>query len=935
MNTHHKHRLQPGTLLDDRYLIEKVLGEGGFGITYAGINQRIHLKVAIKEFYWRDYVARNIENSPEIHIISEENREMIEKAKEKFLKEARIISDFTDEKSIVNVNDYFEANNTAYIVMSYLDGITLKTYLKGKGPFDSETIFRKMLPLMEGLGKVHACGIIHRDISPDNIMMVPDGNLKLLDFGAARDYSGVMDKSYSVIVKGGYAPIEQYNRSSVQGPWTDIYALSATLYECITGIMPDDALQRVFHDELKKPSELDIKIDKELEKILWKGLNVSPEERYSSVDAMLEDIRHILKDEIPGKEKKRWHLPAMIGAAAISLLIALAGIYTYADNHIASFKFRGIQTETVVLSPAENMSAKEFREAQDIIKNRLENFAGKDNYLIKEDGNSNLTIITPLDVYHNWNISGAVKAFISRPGRLFFHNENDHLTEITPGDFIAIDKKYGTAAGIIPSDWNLPENKDYTYYELKLSDETTHTLLSLMEDSNKIVFYQDADIFLNTLSITGYYQESSGAFAFIEENENFVHTLAYNLDNEKFSQPFSVYTEIPATWENASQSIIAGINQVNAENIPDPALHIQYSGSFLNSTVSKGQWYNVIADIKTRMDTLEIPYAFGICHDNEYNFVLKIPLDKASLEPLYLLGYNYASIKDLRNGYYPYIDDISVNTSGKSVDISFASYNDTSDLTSKTAALIEQKQPSLYLDIMGCKLFKYDFSEPLTENQISFTQWNRRENKTFTEEDMSLLHFFKTLTADTELPITYQMANYSATTAQGNIDTTYSINDHSVLGLNTESDMTRHIRDLFPECEINESYNYGGPVLDVAFDMDLNSASLKQLLDNFQELYEDESSGFSEGFYHYINFYWSENTANNTISIHAYHNTSDSRTELYGNFQGTLLEPYMEDLSDYLTQSEFYRENSYDRIWYIGNSEFSYIPQNTKEADTQ
>lgn len=131
---------------------------------------------------------------------------MLEKAKEKFLKEARIIGDFTDEKSIVNVTDYFEANRTAYIVMNYLDGITLKTYLKGKGPFDAENIFRKMLPQMEGLKRVHDCGIIHRDISPDNIMMVPDGTLKLLDFGAARDYSGVMDKSYSVIGQGRLCP---------------------------------------------------------------------------------------------------------------------------------------------------------------------------------------------------------------------------------------------------------------------------------------------------------------------------------------------------------------------------------------------------------------------------------------------------------------------------------------------------------------------------------------------------------------------------------------------------------------------------------------------------------------------------------------------------------------------------------------------------------
>lgn len=933
---HTKHRLKPGTLLDNRYIIEKVLGEGGFGITYAGINQRINVKVAIKEFYWREYVTRDIEISPEIHVISEEHQEMLEKAKEKFLKEARIIGDFTDEKSIVNVTDYFEANRTAYIVMNYLDGITLKTYLKGKGPFDAENIFRKMLPLMEGLKRVHDCGIIHRDISPDNIMMVPDGTLKLLDFGAARDYSGVMDKSYSVIVKGGYAPIEQYNSNSVQGPWTDIYALCATLYECVTGVMPDDALQRVFHDELKKPSELNIKIDKELEKILWKGLNVSPEDRYPSMESMIGDIRNILKDELPEKKKSRWRLPAIIGITAAALLIGLASAYTYADSHIPSFKFRGIPTETIVLSPDEDMSAKEFREAKEIIENRLKAFAGNDNYLIKEDADSNLTIITPLDIYHNLNIPSVVKSFISRPAKLFFYDENGRLNEITPEDFINVEKNNGKAEGIVPSDWNLPENEAYTYYELKLSDEITDKILSLMTDSNKIIFYQDADIFASSLSITGYYQKASGTFAFIEKNENFVSTLAYNLDHEKFSHAFGVYTEIPADWENAGQSIMAGTNQVNEETIADPALYIQYTGSSSSSNFSKGQWYNVIADIKTRMDTLEIPYAFGICHDNDYNFVIKIPLDKANLETMYLLGSNYSEITDTRGSeYYPYINDIDINPSDKSFSVSFASYNNVEDLKAKTDALIQKNQPTLYLDITGCKLLRYDFSEPITENHITFTQWNRNENKELTEDDILLLNYFKALAVDTELPAAYRMTSYSATTADGAIDIGYNLNTHSILGLNEENVITRRIRDFFPDTVVNEYYQYGGKRLDVTFPMEISSDSLKALLDNFQKLYEDKNCAFNDGSYDYINFYWSENDRSNQIHLCAYNNSFDARTELFGSFSGPRLESCTKEISDYLIQSEFYKANSYTKTWSIGNTEFSYVPKNNEEDTPQ
>ena len=261
--------------------------------------------------------------------------------------------------------------------------------------------------------------------------------------------------------------------------------------------------------------------------------------------------------------------------------------------------------------------------------------------------------------------------------------------------------------------------------------------------------------------------------------------------------------------------------------------------------------------------------------------------------------------------------------------------NNVEDLKAKTDALIQKNQPTLYLDITGCKLLRYDFSEPITENHITFTQWNRNENKELTEDDILLLNYFKALAVDTELPAAYRMTSYSATTADGAIDIGYNLNTHSILGLNEENVITRRIRDFFPDAVVNEYYQYGGKRLDVTFPMEISSDSLKALLDNFQKLYEDKNCAFNDGSYDYINFYWSENDRSNQIHLCAYNNSFDARTELFGSFSGPRLESCTKEISDYLIQSEFYKANSYTKTWSIGNTEFSYVPKNNEEDTPQ
>ena len=284
------HILKYGRILNNRYVIEEVLGEGGFGITYKGIDRLLDVEVAIKEYFPQGFVTRNNVYSQQITITQMKYEDLFYKGKQRFLSEARVLAKFNKEPGIVSVTDFFEENNTAYIVMEYLDGITLKGYMEYNGLLSVNDILELMSPLMKALDVVHKAGLIHRDISPDNIMLLGNGGVKLMDFGAARMYTEFGQKSLSIMLKHGYAPEEQYRTHGVQGPWTDIYALSATIYKCITGITPLESLQRVLADTLQRPSQLGVAIQPWQEYALLKGLSVRQEDRYQNIQEFCMDL---------------------------------------------------------------------------------------------------------------------------------------------------------------------------------------------------------------------------------------------------------------------------------------------------------------------------------------------------------------------------------------------------------------------------------------------------------------------------------------------------------------------------------------------------------------------------------------------------------------------------------------------------------------------
>ena len=282
------YHLPCGTMLTGRYLVGNVIGEGGFGITYIGLDTTLSKRVAIKEFYPSGAANRSNSESTVV-MVSQGKEDFFNRGVERFLVEAKNVAAFSEEEGIVYVLDYFQANGTAYIVMEYLNGETLKDYVNHHGCFSLEQLVSLLVPVMHSLSVIHARGIIHRDISPDNIMYTKRGKLKLMDFGSARYYTN-SERQMSVILKQGFAPEEQYRSNGQQGPYTDVYALCATIYACITGKVPVSSLDRLAKDTLQPPSQLGVKVLPYQERALMHGLALHREDRTPDMQTLIKEF---------------------------------------------------------------------------------------------------------------------------------------------------------------------------------------------------------------------------------------------------------------------------------------------------------------------------------------------------------------------------------------------------------------------------------------------------------------------------------------------------------------------------------------------------------------------------------------------------------------------------------------------------------------------
>ena len=289
--------LTPGTILNKNYLIGKALGQGGFGITYIAWDLNMWRVVAVKEYYPSGLVTR--ERGLFVTPVDDNARAKLKKGVNLFFKEALILGNFSVHPNIVNVLHFFRQNNTAYIVMEYIRGKSLKDYLQSRGGSISFTETMQILcPIMNALDDLHHTGLLHRDIAPDNIYLTVDGHPKLLDFGAARFSFGDETQNAASIIKPGYAPLEQYSGSGIeQGSWTDVYAMGATFYRALTGKVPISAADRAVGRPLQSPKELGAALPDAADKAIMHAMNMKPEERYVSIRSFEQDIEKAAADE--------------------------------------------------------------------------------------------------------------------------------------------------------------------------------------------------------------------------------------------------------------------------------------------------------------------------------------------------------------------------------------------------------------------------------------------------------------------------------------------------------------------------------------------------------------------------------------------------------------------------------------------------------------
>lgn len=287
--------LKLGTMLKSRYKIGTVIGDGGFGITYRAVDMNTGKGVAVKEFYPREVVTRSSSDHTTVKLANPENTAQFQKGLNSFLEEANGLARFNNTDKIVNVYDFFEQNGTAYIVMEYLRGKPLSRYAKDHGGRISvSAAINVIMKMCEALSYVHGAGMVHRDISPDNIFVEKTGKIKLIDFGAARESYGNEEKTLSIVLKPNYAPPEQFRKKSRQGPWTDVYALGATVYKLLTGRTPDQAIDRIMEDEMQVPSKYNPEVPLFLDRIVMKMMAPKIEDRFQNCDEVRREmLKHV------------------------------------------------------------------------------------------------------------------------------------------------------------------------------------------------------------------------------------------------------------------------------------------------------------------------------------------------------------------------------------------------------------------------------------------------------------------------------------------------------------------------------------------------------------------------------------------------------------------------------------------------------------------
>lgn len=341
-----------GSILKERYLIGRVLGEGSFGITYIGRDMLLDQIVAIKEYFPINHVSRDMleeesDTGNTVYVYAGDEDESYKNGLEKFYNEAKILAKFHGIAGVVSVINFFYANGTAYLVMEYVDGITLKEYIKEHGPIAGERVLQMIHPVIKALSAIHKTGIIHRDISPDNILVNQKEELVLIDFGSARAERQTMTQSMTVLFKRGYTPEEQYRGRGNWGAWSDVYSLCAIMYFMLTGIVPNESIERMIHDDIKLLRDMPhIRLSATEEDAIMRGMAVKANRRFQSMESLeaaLYESRGWVQRVVLYFQHKSKRVLLAGGAVVLAGVLAVCALLTTGGKFVSHWITCGVR----------------------------------------------------------------------------------------------------------------------------------------------------------------------------------------------------------------------------------------------------------------------------------------------------------------------------------------------------------------------------------------------------------------------------------------------------------------------------------------------------------------------------------------------------------------------------------------------------------------
>ncbi len=615
--------LAPGTTLNHRYRILRTLGQGGFAFTYEAVQEPIHLRVCIKELSASG------------------------------LREGEVLASIKSP-NVVRVLDYFEEDKNCYIVLEYLEGQTLLEYVREKGCISPRVVFTGAKQLLSALSEIHNLGLIHRDIAPDNIMLLSGREagqrsgqepgvfrLKLFDFGTARP-AGL--STYTCTLKDGYTPVEQLSSDEKQGAFTDLYALSGVLYYCLTTKKPEGVYSRLLDDDLKMPSQLGISIDGDLEKILVKGLSLQPQDRYQSARDMLEDIERALpegetkgaafegrehrenianpahsphpgsKTDLTGQKNKGRRLPRICAGAALALLAVFLVFFVWQAGRGRS-DYDPESMYKIQLTPTDEFTVAGYNASIDILRERLQIFSRTSgSYRLEEEGGILTLLLNKADFPQNEEEDKdyksstyayeaipeyVLRAYLSRAVSLTLKQKggDETLPLEQMQDFSVREEEDGLEAGLSVE----------RYFCVDFREDFLNKNQALLESwDNAYSLVQDSDCSPPVLPFSILPREDAKGFYLLPADESpiLLDVLYYNLTHAPLEHSFTIAIEEQTNWQDNQQEF--GEAQTEEDKLTLDSLSYYIYGS-----MSQGEEMDCRKVLRNRLDALGSSYALG------------------------------------------------------------------------------------------------------------------------------------------------------------------------------------------------------------------------------------------------------------------------------------------------------------------------------------